>query len=583
MYKLVNVSKIYGKGHNSVNVLKNVNLTFPNRGLVSILGKSGSGKSTLLNILTGLDAPTNGTIYFQNKNLSKFKDKDKKTYQNQVIGVLFQHFNLFNDLSCLDNVTLPRLISGDSQTSSKNIAIEMFKKYHLEYLMNQKFATLSGGEKQRVALLRALVNNPKIIIADEPTGALDTRNSYLIMDELKALAKDHLVIVVTHNAQLIASYEDYRINIVDGTTSALACKNIENFQLSKNKNINHSVLFNFIKLHLKRHKIRNIISISSIAFASLCTLISFGYLNGAKQSVNTYRKESLLYSYATIAKKTIVEVPDSPIVISKLTRPSLEEISFLSDEIQSLVVENNYQAVFPIAPTFHLDHKNVDDVEFSPVYDFSLYQNIFVEGVSPSSTSFLEVAVNKEFVERFEYNQKNIINQTIQLSTLTEINNRDSLGKVIKDEINFNQKLKIVGVVNEFAYLNTPRVYYSYLGLKDFLSNLLLINYSARMGKKVFVKNIIDEADGDNPNGAYSYNLFINDISEVDKLFLLKEKYDEEKTFDITSTSYTVSSSYQSMTDVVSTSLIAFIIIVILGAIFIIVITSYSNFTQNKK
>ena len=219
MYRLVNVSKTYGKGNSAVNVLKSVSLSFPRVGLVSILGKSGSGKSTLLNIITGIDSPTNGKIYFLDKDLNRFKSKDKKIYQNQIIGVLFQHFNLFNDLTCLENVMLPSLVNGVNKLESKKRAIELFNQYHLEKLIHQKYETLSGGEKQRVALLRALINKPQVIIADEPTGALDSQNSILIMNELKSLSKDHLVIVVTHNESLIKQYEDYRIYIENGKVS----------------------------------------------------------------------------------------------------------------------------------------------------------------------------------------------------------------------------------------------------------------------------------------------------------------------------------------------------------------------------
>lgn len=583
MYRLVNVSKSYGKGSNVVNVLKEVNLSFPQTGLVSILGKSGSGKSTLLNIITGLDKPTSGKIYFLNKDLSKLNKKEKKIYQNQTIGVLFQHFNLFNDLNCLDNVMLPSLVSGNDKEDSKTRAANLFKKYHLEHLMNQKYETLSGGEKQRVALLRALINQPRIIIADEPTGALDSQNSIFIMQELKTLAKDHLVIVVTHNEALIKDYEDYRISIADGKTSKLEEKFDALHEEKSIGKIKFSAISRFIKLHLSKHKVRNIITASSIAFSSLCLLISLGYINGAKASIDNYKKQSLLYTYATVAKKSKIEVPDSPIIISKLTRPTLEDISFLIDGISSLVVANNYQIVFPSAPTFNFDNKNISDIEFAPVYDFSLFDNLFVSGILPQQDNFLEVVVNEEFVRHFGYSNQEIINHVFNLDSLSEMNNKTQTGKAIKDEIYFNQKVKITGVVKEFAYLNTPRVYYPYLGLKGVLSNFILLNYSKDVGRNVTVEEMISNANEEDVNSGYCYNLFINDLSEVNQLYNFKEEYDQLGTFDIVSTSFTISSSYQEMTNIISTSLIAFVVIAIVGAIFIIVITSYSNFTQNKK
>lgn len=583
MYRLVNVSKTYGKGISAVSVLKGVNLSLPCVGLVSILGKSGSGKSTLLNIITGIDSPTSGSIYFLNKDLNKLKEKEKKIYQNQTIGVLYQHFNLFNELSCLENVMLPSLVSGVSKEESKQKAVELFKQYHLEKVLNQKYETLSGGEKQRVALLRALINKPRVIIADEPTGALDSKNSVFIMNELKTLAKDHLVIVVTHNEALIKDYEDYRISILDGKTSDLKLETNDKYETKPIGKISVNAMFKFIKLHFRRHKVRNVIVASSIMFSSLCLLISLGYISGAKTSINNYQKQSLLYTYATIAKKTKIEVPDSPIIISKLTRPTLDEISFLTDSIDSIKVENNYQIVFPSVPSFNFDNKNISDIEFAPVYDFSLFKNLFIAGNLPDEDNFLTVVVNEEFVNRFGYTNQAIVKHVFNLDTLGEMNNKTPGGKIIKDEIYFDQKLKITGVVKEFAYLNTPRVYYSYLGLKELLANHVLLNYSKEVSHDVTIDEIITNASAEDANSSYSYNLFINDINEVKRLFQFKEEYDRLGTFDIISTSYTVSTSYQSMTDIISTSLIAFVIIAIIGTVFIIVITSYSNFTQNKK
>ncbi|MCQ2786817.1 MAG: ABC transporter permease [Bacilli bacterium] len=328
---------------------------------------------------------------------------------------------------------------------------------------------------------------------------------------------------------------------------------------------------------------RNIITASSIAFSSLCLLISLGYINGAKTSIDNYKKQSLLYTYATVAKKSKIEVPDSPIIISKLTRPTLEDISFLIDDISSLVVANNYQIVFPSVPTFNFDNKNISDIEFAPVYDFSLFDNLFVSGALPQQDNFLEVVVNEEFTRHFGYSNQDIINHVFNLDSLSEMNNKTLAGKVIKDEIYFNQKVKITGVVKEFAYLNTPRVYYPYLGLKKVLSNFVLLNYTKGVGHNVTIEEMISNASEEDVNSGYCYNLFINDLSEVNQLYKFKEEYDQLGTFDIVSTSFTISSSYQEMTNIISTSLIAFVIIAIVGAIFIIVITSYSNFTQNKK
>ncbi len=490
---------------------------------------------------------------------------------------------MFDEFTCLDNIIVPCLIKGDKKSDAIHKAKELLQKYKLEYLTNQKFKTLSGGEKQRVALIRALINSPKVIIADEPTGALDSSNSEIIIQDLKELSKDHLVIVVTHNESLIRKYEDYRINIVEGKTSELEIVN-NKIDLNNHKSkVNFNLIKTFVFTHIKKHKARNFISLLAISFSTLCLLLSFGYINGSRNSVNEYSHKSLQYGSATIAKKTIVDVPGSPIKISKLSRPEESEVYFIKENIKSASIVNNYQIAFPSYPTFQFDNKTIDDVEFSSVYDFDNYKNLLIKGGMPNNDEFLEVVVNEEFVNLYNYSLDDILNTQIQLSFNTEINNASISNKNIKDKIEYSNILKIKGVVKEFSYLNTPRVYYSYLGLDDYLNTIILPNYSKELGFDISLKEVVSYADNKNCNSGFCYNVFINDLSEVDKLFNYKKKFDVSNEFDISSTCYSVIDSYSSMTSIISSSLIIFIVIALLGTIFIVSISSYSNYTINKK
>lgn len=583
MFKLTNVSKSYKNKSGQLIVLKDVNLFFPEKGLVSILGKSGSGKSTLLNLLVGVLTPTKGTVYYLNKNINKLNSTKKEKFLNNEIGILFQHFNLFDELTALENAIIPCLLNGVNKKDAIKKANDLFNTYKLNYLINQKFTSLSGGEKQRVALIRAIINNPKVILADEPTGALDSKNSSFVMEELKKLSKDKLVIVVTHNEELISKYEDYRISIKDGQASYLREKidesNIFKTQSRKRQNIFKS----FVKLHLKKHKVRNIISGASIAFSSLCLLLSFGYISGSNESTNLYKQKSMLYTSATISKKELIEVKDSPIKISKLTRPNENEIYFLKENIPSIHIENNYQSFFPSYPHITFDNKNYDDIEFSPIYSFETFNSLLSIGRFPAVNEFSEVVVNEEFINHFGYKKESIINHVFKLDVNETVVNINDKGSLIKDEIVIETNLKIVGVVSEFSYLNSPRVYYPYVGLKDIAANYDLKNYSAELGFNISLDEAISFASGSNPVSGYSYNLFIDDLKDVDVLFAFKKQYDVSGQFDISSISYTIGDSYSSLTNVISTSLLAFVAIVLLGTICIVIITSFSNFTENKK
>ncbi|MCQ2793889.1 MAG: ABC transporter ATP-binding protein/permease [Bacilli bacterium] len=577
MYRLVNVSKQYSKQ----NVLHHVTLTFPTHGLVAIVGKSGSGKSTLLNLLSGIDHPTTGTVMYGGDDLNKFNAAELKTYQNEKLGILFQHFNLFNDLTSMQNVVIPALIKGEKKAKAYESAAKLFKQYHLENLKEQKYGTLSGGEKQRVALLRALINHPEVILADEPTGALDSKNSILVMDELKKLAKDYLVIVVSHNDALIRQYEDYRINIVNGNVSPLSAVPTQKKIVKHQRHSNHLLMQTFLKLHLSKHRVRNLISLAAISFSTLSFLLSVGYINGSNASRAKYEQESLLYNSATIAKKTIIELPNSPIKISKLSRPNDEELTFLTDELASVEVVNNYQTVFPNAPVFIFDQQEINDIDFAPVYDFHIYQDLLITGKMPSP-NFQEIIVNTEFINRFGYQKENIIGRNLRLSSIVTINSKVG-SDYIKDIISYSDELTITGVVEEFAYLNMPRVYYSYLGLQHKLKNTLLVNYSHALGYNATIDELVSNATSDDPNSGYAYYLFIKDIKEMNRLYQLKVEHDRLNDFDIASTTYLIAGSYEDMTNIIATSLVVFLILTLLATLTIIIIASYSNYTQNKQ
>ena len=216
MLRLVNIDKTYKAASGNVEALKKVNLSFRKNEFVSILGPSGSGKTTLLNIIGGLDKYTSGDLIIAGKSTKDFKDRDWDFYRNQRIGFIFQSYNLIPHQNVLSNVELALTISGISKTERVARAKEALDKVGLTDQYYKKPNQLSGGQCQRVAIARALVNNPEILLADEPTGALDTKTSEQIMNLIKEISKDRLVIMVTHNPDLAERYSTRIINLLDG-------------------------------------------------------------------------------------------------------------------------------------------------------------------------------------------------------------------------------------------------------------------------------------------------------------------------------------------------------------------------------
>lgn len=216
MLKLKNITKEYISGDSKVQALKGIDIEFRKNEFVSILGQSGCGKTTLLNIIGGLDRYTSGDLIINGKSTKEFKDKDWDAYRNYSIGFVFQNYNLIQHQTVLSNVELALTLSGVSKNERKERAIKALEDVGLKEQIHKKPNQLSGGQMQRVAIARALVNNPDIILADEPTGALDTKTSVQIMEILKEISKDKLIIMVTHNPELAEKYSTRIVKILDG-------------------------------------------------------------------------------------------------------------------------------------------------------------------------------------------------------------------------------------------------------------------------------------------------------------------------------------------------------------------------------
>lgn len=267
MIEVVGLKKLYKtKGGNTVKALNGVDLKFPDKGMVFLLGKSGSGKSTLLNVCGGLDSPTEGEIIVKGRSSKDFTQTDFDSYRNTYIGFVFQEYNILNEFSVENNIALALELQGKAK--DKESIDKLLKEVDLEGYGNRKPNTLSGGQKQRIAIARALIKNPEIIMADEPTGALDSNTGKQVLDTLKKLSQNKLVIVVSHDREFAEQYADRIIELKDGKILSDVSK-VEQKQETLNENVSivgDSVLcvnngeelgeedFKFIKNFLKKNK-----------------------------------------------------------------------------------------------------------------------------------------------------------------------------------------------------------------------------------------------------------------------------------------------------------------------------------------
>lgn len=256
MLELKNIQKSYKTKTLKQHVLKGINLKFRKNEFVAILGPSGSGKTTLLNIIGGLDQYDEGDLIIKGKSTKNFKGKNWDSYRNKSVGFIFQNYNLIAHMNVLDNVEMGMTLSGKKQKYRKKKAIELLEKVGLKEHIHKKPNQLSGGQMQRVAIARALANNPEIILADEPTGALDSKTSVQIMELIKEISKDKLVIMVTHNSELAEKYADRIIKMKDGVLEEDTNKVNENEENNNEYKLNKTSMNIFTAIHLSLNNIR---------------------------------------------------------------------------------------------------------------------------------------------------------------------------------------------------------------------------------------------------------------------------------------------------------------------------------------
>ena len=297
MLQLKNIIKKYKTGGNDVEVLKSVNISFRESEFVSILGASGSGKTTLLNIIGGLDKYSSGDMLLLGRSTKEFKDRDWDSYRNGTIGFVFQSYNLISHLSVLENVKLALSISGESNKENYAKAKKVLEDVGLGDHINKKPNQLSGGQMQRVAIARALVTEPKIILADEPTGALDSKTSVQIMELIKEISKEKLVIMVTHNPEFAKTYSDRIVRLRDGeviedTNPFVEETSNSDYSLKKTAMAFSSAIKSSFK-NLLTKKFRTLMTIiaSSIGIISIGLVLAIS--SGMDKYIQTMQNENL--------------------------------------------------------------------------------------------------------------------------------------------------------------------------------------------------------------------------------------------------------------------------------------------------
>ena len=351
MLILKDIVKDYTAGDTTVQALKGVNINFRESEFVSILGPSGCGKTTMLNIIGGLDVYTSGDLVINGKSTKDFTDGDWDTYRNHSIGFVFQSYNLIPHQTVLSNVELALTLSGVSKKERRERAVDALRRVGLEEQLNKRPSQMSGGQMQRVAIARALVNNPDIILADEPTGALDTETSVQIMELLKEIAHDKLIIMVTHNPDLAKQYSSRIISVLDGKVVGDTdpfVPGTENYQYEKVKleeeakkgkkpSMSTATAFSLSLRNLTTKKGRTILTAFAGSIGIIGIALVLALSNGIERYIDKVQNDLLLAFPVTVER----EAMDLTSVMNTFTQMGTDMMTVQHD-LDEIYVNNTF-------------------------------------------------------------------------------------------------------------------------------------------------------------------------------------------------------------------------------------------------
>jgi len=401
MLKLKNIVKTYDLGDLQVNALKGVSIEFRKNEFVSILGPSGCGKTTLLNIIGGLDKYTSGDLVINGVSTKDFNDRDWDTYRNHSIGFVFQSYNLIPHQTVLKNVEISLTLSGISKEERKRRAIEALEKVGLKDQIRKKPNQMSGGQMQRVAIARAIVNNPDIILADEPTGALDSETSVQVMDILKELSKETLVIMVTHNPEIAETYSTRTVKLLDGeiisdsnpyTAKEEEVKK-EKVEKSKKKYTAMSILtaFSLSLNNLFTKKARTFLTAFAGSIGIIGITLVMALSNGFQKYIDKVQADTLssyplIVSAASVNYESLLNyTPDSLEQYPAVEKIFINEISGL---LENLVSENKIDESYVSNVIEKIPTNLTNAISYSYAMTIPIYKNY------KDSTSGTEIAAN---------------------------------------------------------------------------------------------------------------------------------------------------------------------------------------------
>lgn len=492
---------------------------------------------------------------------------------------------------------LPTHALGLNEKESKERASNLLKKVGIkEEQFLQKAKDLSGGEMQRVAICRALINEPYCIIADEPTGALDEENSKNIMNILKDISKEKLVILISHNQNLVNEYKDYIIELKDGkrinvdtynqTADVIIDTNVK--KINKKKSHDDRWLFKNVFYRLKKNLTKNILIGCSLLFSFIFLFAMIGFIDGADKLSQTIIYEKIDYGSCYLSKIERKHINNSSLSLDKLSKYKEEEIEQFGEIHKHFYVQDCFDYLIPINSKFSIASEQFSDIGFYPLYSYDnniVDENLLLNGAFPSNNK--KILVNQLADEKIakQLNLKTSIGQyiTFDIDIDMKILSYDGINVDIEEKFLFDKTYQIVGVTKEFSFLSTPRIYYSSKQVQEELEMIVMPNLSYYLNKEISFYDYIHLAKGDNEISSYKHNLFFKDINNIKNLKTIINIINNLYNIDIVCDSITLSDTFINLLDSAKFGVILFVAIAGIGALLILGIASFSSYIFEKK
>lgn len=577
MFKGSGLGKKYGRGQNSVLALRNANFSFPDKGVVGIKGRSGSGKSTLLMVLATLCRPTSGRLWFRKKDVGGFRGRPLWRFRRDEIGIVYQHYNLFEDLSLEENVAYPLMLAGIGKKEAINRARKLLAKLLDERLFAKKPGECSGGEKQRASIARALINEPKAILADEPTGALDEVNGQAVMELLRSLGDTRLIVIVSHSPEL-DSYCDYVMEMEEGKLmSPISLPNSEDRFAKRAARARWTLLLEMFKRSVREDfkHLSSAFICCLLGFASLLLGFAFFVGNGASISKARVQSADAGTAFATISKP--VSVDDYRLTLIKNERPSLDVVGDAFNGLGEYIFCPDYSFLFPEQCEASFNGQEIE-CSFSPIYDFGYLDEYGLpyEGTVPFDGSLSHCVVNDAFVKKFGC--------SLPLNPIL-LHLKSSLsGEGWDHDFFMPLSLTPTAVIKEFSFMNSPRVYYSYNAFQIELGNTIIEGLSQLIDRPVSIRELCLNADSDSPFSNYRYSVFAKNKASLQPLFELSEALsNEDSPLRIISRAYSSYEAFRSVSASLETCMFFFGAVEVLLCGCIAVLNAFICFRRHRR